>query len=111
MTYISYGSGKTISDYFADRLYTFGLPNDLLAVLATFIFREAEKSSSGVGLGNDMVFIHPGGSLLTFLYTDAVKEIEAGIPSLTEAMYSYWATHVKKPEWLKDNYADSAESK
>jgi 20S proteasome alpha/beta subunit len=108
--YAAYGSGKPIADYFADHLYAHGLRSDLLAMLVTFIFREAEKSSSGVGLGNDMVFIHPGASGFQFLYTESIKEIEVGIPAVKDALYAYWAEHAKIPEWLR-NYADSADPK
>ncbi|HTR46489.1 MAG TPA: hypothetical protein VMM16_03770, partial [Verrucomicrobiae bacterium] len=72
--YHAYGSGKTIADYLADRLYVHGIPNDLLLTLATFVFREAEKSASGVGLGNDMFLIHPGGRNIEFFHTDSIKE-------------------------------------
>jgi 20S proteasome alpha/beta subunit len=108
--YIAYGSGKTISDYLADHLYVHGLADDLLLILATFIFSEAEHSASGVGLGNDMVFILPGASLLKFMSTDSIKEIEATIPPLRNIVWESWRNQMKPPEWLKD-YADSAESK
>jgi 20S proteasome alpha/beta subunit len=101
-TYFAYGSGKTISDYLADRLYVHGLENDLLVTLATFICKEAAQSSSGVGLGNDMVFIYPGGSQMKFLYTDLINEIAATIPSMKEAIYSFWRNQLKPPDWLKD---------
>jgi len=109
LTYAAHGSGETIANYLADRLYVHGaLPNDLLLALATFIFREAEKSTSGVGLGNDMVFIRPGGQELQFLSTDSIKEIESRIPALSEAVFSYWRNNVQLPEWIK-NYAASDE--
>jgi len=107
--YYAYGTGKTIADYLADRLYVHGLPNNLLLTLATFIFREAERSAPGVGLGNDMVLIHTGGRKFGFLHTDSVKEIEAGIPGIKEAIWSYWQSYLKPPEWLK-RYAADAES-
>lgn len=107
--YASHGSGKTISDYLADRLYQHGLPNESLITLATFIFREAEKSSPGVGLGNDMVLIAPGAAHLAFLGTDSIKEIEAGIPSLKDAVFSHWPTNVRSPSWLKKDYAADLE--
>lgn len=107
--YAAYGSGQTLSDYYADRLYKHGLSNDSLAVLAGFILRETENSVQGVGLGNDMVFINPSGSLF-LLGTDSVKEIQSGIPSLSDAIHFYWTEHTNVPKWLRD-YADSAESK
>jgi 20S proteasome alpha/beta subunit len=107
--YVAYGTGKTISDYFADRLYKHGLPDDFLATLAAFILREAENSASGVGLGSDMIFISPGGSRFV-LSTDSVKDIQDGIPSLVDAIYAHWAEHIKVPDWLRE-YAESAASK
>jgi 20S proteasome alpha/beta subunit len=100
--YIAYGTGKTISDYFADRLYKHGLSNEILATLAAFILREAEQSASGVGLGGDMVFICPGGMLLKFMHTESIAEIQAGIPPLGDFIYSHWTEHIKTPKWLKD---------
>lgn len=108
--YAACGSGKVIADYLADGLYVHGIPNDLLVTLAAFIFREAEKSSVGVGLGNDMFFIYPGGGPLKELHSDSINEIEAGIPPMKDAIWSYWRNQLRSPEWLKD-YADSAESK
>jgi 20S proteasome alpha/beta subunit len=56
--YAAYGSGKTIADYLADRLYKYGhLDRACTLGLAAFIFREAQRTASGVGLGADMVFI------------------------------------------------------
>jgi len=107
--YAAFGSGKTISDYLADRLYNHGLPNEPLATLAALILREAEKAASGVGLGNDMVLICPGGSLLKFMHTESIVELQAGIPLLGEFIYSHWDEHIKSPKWLKD-YA-AAESR
>jgi 20S proteasome alpha/beta subunit len=105
-TYAAYGSGQTLSDYFAGYLYKHGLPDDHLAVLASFIFREAEKYASGVGLGSDMVFICPN-SLLKFLGKESIAEIQAGIPDLKESIYSHWAEHLKVPAWLRDYAASS----
>jgi 20S proteasome alpha/beta subunit len=99
--YVAQGSGKAISDYLADRLYRHGLTRDTLVVLATFIFREAGESSSGVGLGADMILINDGEQALQFIGPEPIKEVEAGIPSLTEAIDSHWRDHVKIPDWLK----------
>jgi len=51
--YCAHGSGRPISDYLADRLYKEGMDNNLLKLLAVFIFREAERKAAGVGMGND----------------------------------------------------------
>lgn len=102
--YAAYGSGKTVADYLADRIYKPGqhgrFDKGSLAFLATFILREAEQSSAGVGLGFDMVFIFEGNKELQFLPPAAVKEIEESIPPLADAVHSYWEHHVKIPEWL-----------
>lgn len=106
--YAAAGTGKILLDYFAGRLYKHGLPNIPLLVLVAFILREADMSVSGVGLGNDMILICPNG-LRKYLHTDSIKEIQAGIPSLADAIQSYWTEHVKAPQWLKD-YAACSES-
>jgi len=102
--YAAYGSGKTVADYLSDRIYRphqhGGLDKGLIGVMAAFILREAEQSSAGVGLGFDMVFIHEGDKSLHFIPPDAAKEIEAGVPSLADAIYSYWKDHATVPEWL-----------
>jgi 20S proteasome alpha/beta subunit len=106
LEYAAHGSGKTICDYYADRLYKHGLQDIPLISLAAFILREAEESASGVGLGNDMLLIHPNGVRSEF-HTDSIRQIQAGIPSLKDAIYSYWPEHVETPEWLKKNHAAS----
>lgn len=99
----AYGSGKPISDYLTDRLYSYGcLESRAMAILAAFIFREAQGSSSGVGLGADMVFIHEGGKSLYFIPAPKVKELEECIPSLGECITSYWPTKVCTPTWFKE---------
>lgn len=102
--YIAYGTGAPISDYLSDRLYKHGLPDTALITLAAFILREAAQSAPGVGLGNDMYVICPGGSLFKFIPTDRIAELQAGIPSLKDSIYSHWPGHVKVPTWLH-NYA------
>jgi 20S proteasome alpha/beta subunit len=104
--YAACGSGKTICDYFADRLYQHGLEDISLVTLAAFILREAE-SASGVGLGNDMALIRA--SIRRELYDESIKEIQAGIPLLKDAIWSYWPENVKTPEWLKKDYAAAKE--
>ena|ERR1017187_4120590 len=96
--YAASGSGKPIADYFADRLYEYGkLTKDALKVVAAFIFREAEASSAGVGLGVDMRFIHEGDRSIHFIPSSSVKAIQVAIPSLSEAIQSYWAENLKIP--------------
>jgi hypothetical protein len=99
--YAAQGSGKTISDYFADRLYRQEYSNDALTLLAAFICREAEYKALGVGMGFDMIFIHDGDSATKrHLSPDAVRELQMHIPSLSDTIYSYWKDHAKIPEWL-----------
>jgi hypothetical protein len=67
-TYASEGSGKFISHYLADRLYRPGLLHRTsLGALVAFILREAGESTSGVGHGADMVFIHDRPHTLNYL--------------------------------------------
>jgi 20S proteasome alpha/beta subunit len=100
--YVSDGSGKTISDYLADRLYRHGLDKPSLGALAAFILRETEESTSGVGLGADMIFIHDKDRELHRIPKDAVREIQSGLPKLGDAVWEYWKQHAKVPKWLED---------
>ncbi len=100
--YAAFGSGKLICDYFSDRLYEYprlGKPN--LLALAAFIFREAHKSASGVGDDVDMIFLRPTPAFgeTHELGPDAVKELQSGIPPLSEAIWGYWKEHAKIPDW------------
>jgi 20S proteasome alpha/beta subunit len=101
--YTAWGSGKTIADYLADRLYQHGIQTVSLVVLAAFIFREAE-AASGVGLGNDMVLTHPGG--WSEYHTESIAEIQKGIPALEDTIRSHWPENVKVPEWLNNSRSD-----
>jgi 20S proteasome alpha/beta subunit len=97
--YYSVGSGKPVADYLADRLYDFGpIDKRSLATIAAFILREAGESSIGVSGGN-MVFIHEGDKSIGYM-SMIVKEIQDGIPSLADAIHSYWPDHVKFPDWM-----------
>ena len=99
--YAAIGSGKTIADYFSDRLYEYGrLDKDSMKVLATFILREAGESSAGVGMGADMMFINEGEKAIHYIFSGSIKEIASGIPSLSDAIWSYWKDHAKLPERL-----------
>ena len=90
--YTAHGSGKTISDYLADRLFEYDrLDKGMVGILAAFIFREAERSATGVGMGTDMVFIHEGNKKLHFITPDAAKEIEAPESSTRPRMFAYCA--------------------
>ncbi len=99
--YAAQGNGKPISDYLANRLYKHGLYRETLALLAAFIFREAGRSSSGVGLEVDMKLIHEGGKSVRHIGPNYVKELMDGVPSLEAAISSYWEGHVRVPDWLK----------
>ena len=99
--YYAVGSGKPVADYLADRLYEFGkLDKRSLVAVAAFILREASESSPGAGMGANMVFIHEAEKVMHFIPPGAVKLIQEGIPSLSEAINSYWPEHVSFPEWM-----------
>lgn len=103
--YAALGSGKLICDYFSDRLYEyprFDKPN--LLALAAFIFREAHKSASGVGEDVDMIFIRPTSAFgeTHGIGPDSVKEIQRGIPPLSEALWEYWKGYTKLPAWTEE---------
>jgi len=98
--YYSVGSGKPVADYLADRLYEFGrLDKRSLATVAAFILREAGESSIGVGSGANMNFIHEGDKSIGYM-SGCIKEMQDGIPSLAEAINSYWPDHMKFPDWI-----------
>jgi 20S proteasome alpha/beta subunit len=101
--YAAYGSGKTISDYFADRLHRDRhLNKPSLMAVAGFILREAERSASGVGLGGDMVFIRGGTAEYQLLGPDSVKELQDAIPALSDAIWNYWKDHAGLPGWTQE---------
>jgi 20S proteasome alpha/beta subunit len=98
--YCAYGSGKVISDYFSDRLYEYPkLDKPNLMAVAVFIFREAHKSRSGVGEDVDMRFLYSGTLSRQEIGPESVKEIQAGIPSLSETFWEYWKLNAKLPSW------------
>jgi len=91
--YAADGSGKALSDYFADRLFGSSqisghtvLDKELMKKLGAFILREAEKAVAGVGMGADMQFIHEGDKRVQRFSSDEVKRIQDCIPPLKEAL-------------------------
>jgi len=100
--YLAHGSGKHVADYLAGRLYKHGLTRAWLIVLAAFIFREAGASSPGVGSGTNMILIQEKAKQLELLGPQVVKEVEDGIPSLSDSVLPDWMVHTKLPGWLKD---------
>jgi 20S proteasome alpha/beta subunit len=98
--YVAFGTGQTLADYFADRLYQYGrLDKDSMKVMAAFILREAEKAADGVGPA-DMWFIHEGDQTIHMLSPGSVKEIQDCIPKLTESLWSDWKNRVNLPSRL-----------
>jgi hypothetical protein len=99
--YVSFGTGKFISDYFVDRLkydcLRFDKPN--LMLLAAFIFWEAHNSASFVGPNVDMVYFYGASKTRQELGPDCVKELQAGIPSLSDAIFGWWNGRAKFPKW------------
>jgi hypothetical protein len=69
-------------------------------ILAAFILREAGDSSLGVGMGANMVFIHEGEKALHFMPPATVKEMQEAIPSLRDAIVSYWPGRIQFPDWM-----------
>jgi len=100
--YCAHGTGSPISDYLADRLYKEGMDNNLLKLLAAFIFREAERKASGVGMGNDMWLIHDGGQpCREGLGWDDIEQMKKDIPQLAESVYPSWGQTPTLEKWLK----------
>ena len=98
--YVATGSGKAVSDYLAHRLYKQEHGNHFLALVAGLICREVEYATLGVGFGFDWVFIHDGDKSRRELGPDMVKEIQAGIASLEDAIFPYWKEHATLPAWF-----------
>jgi 20S proteasome alpha/beta subunit len=97
--YAAYGSAKGMCDYFADRLYEYGkLDKNSMKILAAFILREAEKSTAGVGIGNDMWFIHEGDKSVHILPNGPIQWIQQAIPPLSESLWSDWKSKVSLPK-------------
>jgi 20S proteasome alpha/beta subunit len=102
--YVAAGSGKMICDYFSGRLYEYpGMSQQQLIALAAFIFREANKSASGVGSEVDMNFIWGFDKGRLELRPELIKEIQDGIPSLLDSLRDHWWNHAKIPDWLKNS--------
>jgi hypothetical protein len=98
--YCACGTGKPIADYFADRLFHYDrMERGALAFLAAFILREAGTSASGVGLGNDMVFISDGDHSFRYVYKEKIEELQAAIPKLQDCIIPCW-TNIAIPDWL-----------
>jgi 20S proteasome alpha/beta subunit len=100
--YAAGGSGKFISDFLADRLYQHGIGKAQLLLLASFIFREAGQAVSGVGFEAEMVLIYNGDRSLQFYGTQSVKELQTGIPKISDSIYAHWKDNAKLPEWWGD---------
>jgi 20S proteasome alpha/beta subunit len=101
--YVAHGSGKAIADYLVGRLFADDLMTHWLLILAAFIFRESESSSSGVGFGCDMVLIHNGRKELRMIDHEALKEVERGLPPIVECLHECWMEAEKShrfPGWL-----------
>jgi 20S proteasome alpha/beta subunit len=88
--YLAHGSGKPIADYLTGRLYADDLMTKWLLAVAAFILREASSSSSGVGLGSDMVLISNGGVGRRELTPESVSQIERTLPPLAECLHKNW---------------------
>lgn len=98
--YCAHGSGRPISDYFADRLYKDGMDKSALSLIAAFILREAERKASGVGMGFDMVFIHDGNTARQYLGRDTIKKLQSDIPPVSEGLFASWNQYPAIKEWL-----------
>jgi len=100
--YCAVGVGKPIADYLSNRLYEFPWMRSKreLVTLGAFIMREASESIPGVGMGANMVFIHEGDKAMHFMGPEVVKEMQEGIPSLLDAISSYWPGKINFPDWM-----------
>lgn len=101
--YAAEGSGKYISDFLADRLYTPRLAKGQVFLLASLIFRETGRAVSGVGPGAEMVLIYNGNRAIGFYGAGAVEDIQAGVPSLAASVYAHWRDNAKLPTWWTED--------
>ncbi|HTB98131.1 MAG TPA: hypothetical protein VK716_14060 [Terracidiphilus sp.] len=101
--YAAEGSGKFISDFLADRLYQPSIGRAQLFLLAALIFRETGKAISGVGRGAEMVLIYNGNRSMGFYGPDCVADLQVGIPSIADSVYTHWKEKVKLPDWWREN--------
>lgn len=101
--YFAVGSGRTITDYFANQLYDFERSDKKsLVTLAAFILREAASTAPGVGLRANMVYIYNTGKKFHYMPPEFVKIIQDGIPTLSETIESHWRDRLKLPGWFDD---------
>jgi 20S proteasome alpha/beta subunit len=101
--YAALGTGKLICDYFSDRLYEYPkLDKSNLMAMAAFVFREAHKSASGVGADVDMIYMRASSGLgeREEFGANLIKEIQDGIPPLSETIWEYWKAHANLPWWM-----------
>jgi hypothetical protein len=76
--------------------------NELLKLLAVFIFREVERKALGVGMGVDMLLIHDGGQpSREGIGWDNVDAMKDDIPPLSESLYTSWGQASALGKWLK----------
>jgi 20S proteasome alpha/beta subunit len=101
--YTAHGSGRTVSNYLADKLYTpyreGKLGKDMMGLLGAFILREAGESVVGVG-GADMLFIREGEYERQHIGHERFGEFIAGIPNFADMVHAYWKEHATIPTWL-----------
>ncbi|MGB7284742.1 MAG: hypothetical protein WBE13_20920 [Candidatus Acidiferrum sp.] len=100
-TYCAQGTGRSISDYFSDRVYKETMNRNELSVLGAFILGEAERKAVGVGMGFDMVFINDGEQGRQYLGRDTIKKLQADIPPLSAGVFAAWNQSPAIQEWLK----------
>lgn len=100
--YCAVGAGKPIADYFSNRLYECPWMRSKreLVTLVAFIMREASESVPGVGMGANIVFVNESEKAMHFMGPGVVKEIQDGIPSLSDAIQNYWPGKINFPDWM-----------
>jgi len=79
------GSGADMGNYFLGRLYSPTLTISEATMLMGFICREAQDSSSGVGLGTEILALTASGPSRTMAG-------DADVPRLTDVMTRFWET-------------------
>jgi hypothetical protein len=78
------------------------MDNNLLKLLAVFIFREAERKAAGVGMGNDMWLIHDAGQpCREGVGDDHIEQMKMDLPQLSESLYTAWSQTPALNKWMK----------
>jgi len=98
--YACKGVGKDLARYFCHRLYEPWPGRRWAVLLAAFIFREVEDHVESVGRGTDMKYLATQQRKVWTVPHGYIRQLEATIPTLQDAIVGAWAKGIQIPEWL-----------